>query len=161
MNACTATLARWAVTVAVGLASVSAGAVELRGFRGVPWGSDVQSLGAAELVASGGEVQCYRRERENLLYGDSPINEVRFCFHRNHLFMVVIDSKVDQNALLAEFQGTYGPPNVRVPARAAWGDASTRARVEIVAPAVGAPASLRMVSNEFEPREKHVRMDAP
>ncbi|HEX6703154.1 MAG TPA: hypothetical protein VF169_00230 [Albitalea sp.] len=144
-----------AAVVAWGLSAMTANAVELRGFRGVPWGAAPDSLGAAAVVAERGEVRCYRRERENLLYGDSPIREVRFCFHRNHLFGVEIDSEVDQRTLRAEFQSSYGPPAFSVPSRASWGDQSTRARVEIVAPPTGSPASLHIFSNEFEPSEKH------
>src|SRR5204863_3239528 len=136
---------RFAALATLALSSWSVGAVELRGFRGIPWGAEADSLGEAVQVSSRDGVQCFRRAQENLLYGDAPITDVRFCFHEDHLFLVVIDSELDQKALLAEFEGTYGPPDVRVPTLIAWGDRSTRARVEIVAPATGKPASMRML----------------
>ena len=142
-----------AVLAAASLASAASQAVELRGFRGVPWGAGVDSLGASQLAYSDGEVSCYRRERENMLYGDSPVKEIRFCFHEGHLFMVALDADVDLDTLVREFVATYGAPDWRVPAKTTWGDRSTRARVEMVAPAQGG-ASMLMYSNEFEPRAR-------
>ncbi len=143
-----------AVVLAVLAASaISAQAIELRGFRGVPWGADVQSLGEARLVSVDGEVRCYRRERENMLYGDSPVKDIRFCFHRDRLFLVALDAAVDLDTLARDFQATYGPPAWRVPTKITWGDRSTRARVEMVAPAEGG-ASMLMFSNEYEPRAR-------
>jgi hypothetical protein len=127
---------------------MGAGAVDLRGFRGFAWGSDVDSLGDARQVSSEGGVQCYRRESENLLYGDSALREVRYCFHEARLFLVVVDSKVDSATLAAEFHGTYGPPVQHTARKATWGDAGSRARVEIS----GTPASMRIWSNEYTPR---------
>jgi hypothetical protein len=137
--------------LAAAAAAMPAGAVELRGFRGFAWGVDADSLGEAQQVSSDAGVQCYRRERENLLYGDSPIREVRYCFHDDRLFLVIVDSQVDEATLAAEFQVTYGPPSLRAKALSVWGDASTAVRVEID----GAPAAMRIWSNEYAPREKH------
>src|ERR1043166_5809024 len=109
---------RLLAVAALATAAWSAGAIELRGFRGFAWGADVDSLGEAQQVSSDGGVQCYRRMNENLLYGDSPIREVRYCFHDDRLFLVVIDSQVDEPALTAEVQSTYGPPAVHAPAKA-------------------------------------------
>jgi len=138
--------------IAAAVLSMPAGAVELRGFRGFAWGTDVDSLGAAQQVSSEAGVRCYRRERENLLYGDSPLREVRYCFHDDRFFLVIVDSKVDAATLAAEFKGTYGPPADQTPARAVWGDASSRTRIEIG----GAPASMRIWSNEYAPRSARV-----
>ena len=134
--------------IAASALSTPAGAVDLRGFRGFAWGTDVDSLGAAQQVSSEPGVQCYRRERENLLYGDSPLRSVRYCFHDDRFFLVILDSTVDGATLAAEFQSTYGPPADQTAAHAVWGDASSRARVEIA----GAPASMRIWSNEYAPR---------
>lgn len=147
---------RWAgvaMLAALGAVTASAQAIELRGFRGVPWGASVQSLGEAKLAYIQGEVSCYRRERENMLYGDAPVKDVRYCFHHDRLFMVALDAQVDLDTLVREFQATYGPPDWRVPAKTAWGDRSTRARVEMLTPAEGG-ASMLMYSNEFEPRAR-------
>jgi len=135
------------------LASAAAGAVELRGFRGVPWGAGADSLGVSQLAYTQGEVSCYRRERENMLYGDSAVKDIRYCFHQDRLFMVALDAEVDVETLVHEFEASYGPPDVRVPAKTSWGDRSTRARVEMVAPAQGG-ASMLMYSNEYEPRAR-------
>lgn len=139
--------AAWAAGTVLALASLAAGAVELRGFRGVAWGAGVASLGDAEPASAEDGLRCFRRERENLLYGDVPLSEVRFCFRDDRLVMVVLDAQVDPRTLRAEFQNTYGPPRASSASSARWGDASTRARVEIVAPASGARASMRMVAN--------------
>lgn len=126
-------------------------AVELRGFRGVLWGDDVSRLGPAERVQAGGELSCYRRERENLLFGDSPLAEVRYCFHRGRLFMVLLEANVDLATLRAEFESSYGPPDAGSPTRVLWGSKTSATRVELV-PAVGQRASMRIYSSEYEPR---------
>jgi hypothetical protein len=154
MNTPWSCLVSWSLRLAVlvaAAAAMPAGAVELRGFRGFAWGADADTLGEAQRVSSEGGVQCYRRERENLLYGDNPIREVRYCFHDDRLFLVVVDSEVDASALAAEFESTYGPPTQRAKAWSAWGDATTPVRVEIA----GAPASMRIWSNEHAPHERH------
>ena len=153
MTASTRRLAMLAVLIGSAFASAAASAVELRGFRGVPWGGNVDSLGVSQVAYRSGEVTCYRRERENMLYGDSPVTDIRYCFHRNQLFMVALDAEVALDVLVREFAGTYGPPDWRVPAKTSWGDHSTRARVEMVAPAEGG-ASMLMYSNEYEPRAR-------
>ena len=135
------------------LAASASQAIELRGFRGVPWGAGVDSLGASQLAYTDGDVRCYRRERENMLYGDSPVKDIRYCFHQDQLFMVALDAEVALDTLVQEFAATYGPPDWRVPAKTTWGDRSTRARVEMVAPAEGG-ASMLMYSNEYEPPAK-------
>jgi hypothetical protein len=136
----------------LGLACLSANAFELRGFRGVVWGSASAQLGAASLVSSRGDVACYKRERENMLLGDSPISEVRYCFHRDRLYMVVVDSEADSAALVAEFESTYGAPHVRQPKVVTWGGKSTPARAELVSSAPGRPASvLTIYSNKYDP----------
>jgi hypothetical protein len=142
------------LAVLLACASMGAGAVELRGFRGFAWGSDVDSLGDARQVSSEGGVQCYRRERENLFYGDSALREVRYCFHEGRLFLVVVDSNADSATLAAEFQSTYGPPAQRMAHKATWGDSGSRARVEIS----GVPASMRIWSNEYTPRSARIDM---
>ena len=156
-------IALFAVLVA---ASACAGALELRGFRGVAWGADVQSLGAAQQVSSGDGVQCFQRERENLLYGDAPIRQVRFCFRDDRLFLVIVDAEVGRQALVAEFASSYGAPDEESATRSTWGDGTTRARAEIVGPASGAAASMRIYSGVYEPRENHAhsggaRSDVP
>jgi len=153
MNASTRRLVMLAAAAGLALAAAASHAVELRGFRGVPWGAGVDSLGPSQLAYTHGDVSCYRRERENMLYGDSPLKEVRFCFHQDHLFMVALDAEVPLDTLVREFEGSYGPPDWRVPAKTTWGDHATRARVEMIAPAQGG-ASMLMYSNEYAPRAK-------
>ena len=137
--------------LAAAVLAAHAGAVEMRGFRGFAWGADADSLGVSQRVASEAGMQCYRRDHENLLYGDSPLRDVRYCFHDDRLFLVIVESQVDEATLTNEFQLSYGPPSQRAPAKSVWGDATSRTRVEID----GAPASMRIWSNEYAPREKH------
>ena len=136
----------------LGLACLSANAFELRGFRGVSWGATSAQLGPANVVSSSGDVSCYKRERENMLFGDSPISEVRYCFHRDRMYMVAVDSPADSAALVAEFQRTYGPPHARQSKVVAWGGKSTPARAELVSSAAGRSASvLTIYSNKYDP----------
>lgn len=150
-NAARTMFAAWAFA-SLSLVCLSANAFELRGFRGVVWGSTSAQLGPASIVSSSGDVTCYKRERENMLFGDSPISEVRYCFHRDHLYMVAVDSEVDSAALVAEVQRTYGAPHVRQSNVLTWGEKSTPARAELVSSAAGHPASvLTIYSNQFDP----------
>lgn len=136
----------------LGLACASANAFELRGFRGAVWGSASAQLGPASVVSSRGDVACYKRERENMLLGDSPISEVRYCFHRDRLYMVAVDSEADSTVLVAEFQRTYGAPHVRQSNVVTWGGKSTPARAELVSSAAGRPTSLLTIySNKYDP----------
>lgn len=143
------------LVIAAALASGAVHAVELRGFRGVAWGAGVDSLGASsQLASTDGAVSCYRRERENMMYGDSRVTDIRFCFHDDHLFMVSVQADSTVEMLANEFQSTYGPPDVRAPIKTAWGDRSSATRVEIVASAQGPGASMLMYSGKYEPTPK-------
>jgi len=109
-------------------------------------------LGPAAVDHANGDVVCYKRERENMLFGDSPVNEVRYCFHQDRLFVVTLDSAVSLKAMITELQRTYGPPNARLHNTASWGSASSSARAELVSPPAGGPPSrLTSYSNRFEP----------
>jgi len=134
----------------LGLAATASNAFELRGFRGVDWGEAPQVLGVATVAQAEGDVACYQRERENLLLGDSALNEVRYCFHQNRLFMVTLDAAVDQKALMAEFQRAYGRPDARSGQAASWGGKASSARAELVAQGRSA-ARLTLYSNQIEP----------
>ncbi len=134
-------------------ACASAGAVDLVGFRGVPWGAQPDSVEPAELVSAQGEQRCYRRERENMLWGESPLSAVTFCFHRDRFYMAVVESKTDVQTLSAEFKSMYGAPSMAAPTRVVWGSRNGIARAEIVAPMPGGTATMRLTSNEFEPRQ--------
>ena len=85
-------IALFAVLVA---ASACAGALELRGFRGVAWGADVQSLGAAQQVSSGDGVQCFAPD--GTLIGKIKLPEgcANVCFgmlRNDRLFMTATTS---------------------------------------------------------------------
>jgi hypothetical protein len=148
------TLTRRLLVMALGLAACAGAAgVELVGFRGVPWGAEPDSVEPAQLVSAQGEYRCYKRERENLLWGDSPLSEVRFCFHRDRFYMAVLESKTDVDTLASDFKSMYGAPTMEAPTRVEWGNRYGAARAEISAAAPGGAATLRLTSNEFEPRE--------
>jgi hypothetical protein len=155
--------AKLAALVCLGAASLGAGALELRGFRGIAWGDGADTLGSAALAHADGDVACFKREHENMLFGDSPLNDVRYCFHQDHLFMVTLDSAVSLKALISEFQRAYGPPVARLPHAASWGSAASSARAELVSlPTGGSPSRLTIYSNRFAPQwAKSGRADMP
>jgi hypothetical protein len=143
------TLARSLVLIGAALCASAASAVELKGFRGLMWGDAPSYLGAAELVQAEGSVACYRRHNENMLFGDSPLAAVRYCFQRDRLFLVVLDSTVNLNSLLADFKSGYGAPDVQTAAYARWGAADANLIVDISTPAAGAAATMRIVASDY------------
>jgi hypothetical protein len=151
MTSPTRSFAKLAAVLCLGAASLAADALELRGFRGIAWGDAADNLGPAAVEHSDGDVVCYKRERENMLFGDSPVSEVRYCFHDDRLFMVTLDSAVGLQAMIAELERTYGPPEALVRNTASWGNASSGARAELVSPPAGGPPSrLTIYSTKFE-----------
>lgn len=149
MNSLHHTAAKLTAVFCLGLAAMSASAFELRGFRGVSWGEGVEALGAVTVAHNEGEVTCYQRDRENLLFGDTPLNGVRYCFHQDRLFMVAIDAAANAKALTAEFQRTYGRPTAQRHQAASWGAKGSATRAELAAS--GATARLVIYSNTIEP----------
>jgi hypothetical protein len=146
------TLAKLAAIVCLCLASLGAQALELRGFRGVSWGDGADSLGPASAEQAGGDVVCYRRERENMLFGERTVNQLRYCFHQDKLFMVSLDSAAGMTAMRAELQRTYGPPREWLNNTASWGNALSVARADLVSLSSGGSRSrLTIRSNQFEP----------
>jgi hypothetical protein len=131
------------------LAPLQSQALQMRGFRGLMWGDPPAHLGSAALITRDGEVQCYQRERENLLFGDTELRAVRYCFHRERLFMVVLEPVNGIAALRAEFERGYGAPDKVSGSAVQWGLGSDSISAEIAAPAAGTPASLRLLAREF------------
>ncbi|GAB4552327.1 MAG: hypothetical protein IV105_00505 [Rhizobacter sp.] len=149
MNPIRPTAAKLTAVFCLGLAAMSASAFELRGFRGVSWGEGVEALGAVTVSHSEGEVTCYQRDRENLLFGDTPLNGVRYCFHQDRLFLVAIDAAANAKTLTTEFQRTYGRPSTQRGQAASWGAKGSGSRAELAAS--GATARLVIYSNTIEP----------
>lgn len=149
MNSIRPTVAKLTAVFCLGLAAMGASAFELRGFRGVSWGEGVEALGAVTVSHSEGEVTCYQRDRENLLFGDTPLNGVRYCFHQDRLFLVAIDAAANAKTLTAEFQRTYGRPSTQRGQAASWGAKGSGSRAELAAS--GATARLVIYSNTIEP----------
>ncbi len=141
--------AKWAALVCLSLAAVGVHAFELRGFRGVSWGEGVEALGDAKVAYTDGDVACYQRERENLIFGDSALKGVRYCFHQDRLFMVALEAAVEAKVLAAEFEHTYGRPDGRRGQAASWGSKTSGTRADLVAS--GATARLTLYSNKIEP----------
>jgi len=135
------------------LGLVAAGGVnafELRGFRGVSWGEGVEALGASTVAQVVGEVTCYQREHENMLYGNTPLNGVRYCFHKDRLFMVTLDAPVTPKAFVAEFQRLYGRPDSLRGEAASWGTKVSGTRAELAS--VGHDVTqLKIYSKKIEP----------
>jgi hypothetical protein len=140
-----------AVLLLCTLADAHAAPPQMRGFRGLMWGDPPAHLGTAELVARDGNVQCYRRQRENLLFGDAALRSVLYCFHQDRLFLAVLDSTVDVATLSAEFEQGYGPPDTRTAVEVHWGDGTSAVSAEVVRPSASAPASLRLRAKAYAP----------
>jgi hypothetical protein len=137
------------IAAGLSLLALGASALELRGFRGVMWGEGVEALGAAAVVAhTEGDVVCYQRERENLLFGDSALQGVRYCFHNDRFVMVALDAAVGPKALVAEFRRTYGRPVLHAN-HASWGNKASGTRAELVAQGESA-ARLSIYSNKID-----------
>lgn len=141
------TAARLIAATSLALAALGAQAIELRGFRGVAWGDDASRLGAATLVYRHGEVSCYQRAQENLLFGDSALTSVRYCFHEDRLFLVTLEAAATARALEAELARTYGRPDVRRGAVVAWDGRTSGARLT----AQGKQAQLTLYASDLEP----------
>jgi hypothetical protein len=147
----TATVSKLFAVAALALSAVAAQAVEMRGFRGILWGEPSVQLGAAEVVSQDGEVSCYRRERENLLFGDSEVSSVRYCFVQDQLFFVSIDSDSATPVLANEFGRTYGKPQVQKAGRLVWGGKAGASRAEWLPQLSGQRGSTLMIySSQFD-----------
>ncbi|MEO8151605.1 MAG: hypothetical protein ABI605_00945 [Rhizobacter sp.] len=144
------TAAKLSAVFCLGLAAMGANAFELRGFRGVSWGEGAEALGASVVSHSEGDVACYQRERENLLFGDTALNGVRYCFHQDHLVMVILDAPVAPKALTAEFQRSYGRPDAQRGGAGSWGGKSSGTRAEVMTSG-NSVARLTIYSNKIEP----------
>ena len=150
MKSIPAALSRCSLALSLGLVAFGANAFELRGFRGVAWGQGAEALGEAVVAHADGDLACYQRESESMLFGDSALNDVRYCFQHNRLVMVALDAAVDPKALALQFQRTYGRPDARKGQVASWGRRSTGARAELVAQGASA-ARLTLYANPIEP----------
>ena len=120
-------------------------AAEIRGFRGIAWGDSAARLGPVQQVSKTAGVTCYERASESLVFGDSVIEGVRFCFRQDRLFMVAIASRAPPERIRAEFQSTYGPPDKRSPGSMSWLARSSPSRAELVY-AKGQPTVLSIYS---------------
>lgn len=129
--------------------AAQAASPQMRGFRGLMWGDPPAHLGSALEVARDGDVRCYQRERENLLFGDSGLRSVQYCFRHDKLFMVALDSLVEAGALRAEFERGYGPPDESRGLTLRWRSAGEPVSAEIVSRKANAPATLRLRSDNF------------
>lgn len=128
----------------------TAHAIELRGFRGMMWGDPPTHLGAARRVSAQAGVQCYEREQENLLFGDVPLRWVRYCFHRDALYLVQLSAVGQDDGLRTEFERGYGVPGGGGAASPRWGDPQHDVSAEI-AGAAGAAAVLQLRSHRHAP----------
>lgn len=146
-------LAKAALALCFGVAGMAtAHAFELQGFRGVSWGDDASLLGAAKLVHEQGELRCYRRERENLMFGDSPLKDVRYCFRNDRLFLVMIEADATREDMVPQFQRTYGPPHLRSAAMVSWGGKADAVHVEMLSAPGSRHTLLRIHSKDYAPQ---------
>jgi hypothetical protein len=144
------TAARLFAVCCMGLTTVGAQAFELRGFRGVSWGEGAEALGAATVVQTVGDATCYLRERENMLFGDIALNAVRYCFHQDRLFVVMLDAPVPPKTFIADFARSYGAPNARRGQSASWGTKASGTRADLAASG-DETARLTIYSSKIEP----------
>jgi hypothetical protein len=133
-------------------AGATVSAAGLKGFRGVAWGDDVDTLGPARLVQTDGDVRCYQRERENMMFGEAPLNDVRYCFNRGQLFMVTLEAAAPQEALVRELRDSYGAPTLRSAGFAQWGGKSAATRVELLAQPNTRRTTMHIYSTQHEPQ---------
>ena len=133
----------------LGFAAMSAQALELRGFRGVAWGEGAEALREAAVTQTDGAVTCYQRERENLIFGNSALNGVRYCFRQDRLVMVLIDAAVDSTTLITEFERTYGRADAQRGLAASWGGKSSKTLAD-VATNGSSGARLAIYSNQVD-----------
>lgn len=134
---------------ALSLSVAGAHALELRGFRGIPWGADVAQLGPSEQVSIEGDVSCHTRVDENLLFGNISLKSIHYCFNKGQFFLVKIESKVSSKTLSDEFQRTYGPPTELTPKAFIWGQDVGRSRAE-VSSLGGSVSSLRLIAKQLD-----------
>lgn len=145
-------LVKLALTLCLGTAGLSAAAVELKGFRGISWGEESDALGPAKLAQVDGDVRCYHRVRENMLFGDATLSEVRYCFNRNQLFMVTLEAAATPESLVAELRGTYGVPTLRSAGFVQWGGKTAQTRVELLAAPKSGRTTMHIYSTAHEPQ---------
>lgn len=149
-----------AATLLVGaLFTLGAQAFELRGFRGVHWGEGVDALRDVGPAQVDGDVACYQRDRENLIFGDTELSRVRYCFHHDRLVMVMLDAPVARPAFAAEFQRTYGRPAVQTDRADVWGGVPSTTQAELVAQGAQAARLTLSVSRiEADAARRMVRL---
>jgi hypothetical protein len=140
----TVLLATTSAALSLALVVLDAQAFELRGFRGVHWGEGADALRGVTLMQRDGDVDCRQRETENLIFGDTHLTGVHYCFHRDRLVMVVLDAPVKRSTFSTEFQQTYGRPDAQLDGADTWGDASSTTRARLVA--LGPARSRLMLS---------------
>ncbi|MBL0728815.1 hypothetical protein [Piscinibacter sp. HJYY11] len=126
---------RFAAVATLALGSwvaLGAQAFELRGFRGMHWGEGAEALRDAGPAQVDGDVACYQRERENLIFGDTELSGVHYCFHNDRLVMVMLEAPVAREAFSAEFQRTYGRPAKHNAHADVWGGVPSTTHAELV-----------------------------
>lgn len=140
---------RWFAAACLVLGASAAQAFQLQGFRGLAWGDAAGRLGESRLVAQEGDVACYQRRHENLLFGDSTLTSVRYCFVHDRLFMVTLAAAVDAKALTRQVARTYGQPDAQRGPAAVWGVPASGSYAELVAH--GKRSQLSFYSGRHEP----------
>lgn len=133
MSSRTVPTSRFLAALCLGLAAMGAQALEMRGFRGVAWGDGAEALGPASVAPADGSLNCYTRERENLLFADATLSGVRYCFRNDRLVRVMIDAAVDAQALASQVERLYGHADAQRGLTASWGAASSKTRADVMA----------------------------
>ena len=144
------TFARILGLLYLGALATTVHALEMRGFRGVSWGEGAAALGEAHAVYSHGDTVCYRRARENMVFGQVALQAVQYCFQRDRLFMVIVDAAVEPKAVIAEFQSAYGSPQARAGQGVSWGGPTSGTRADL-SPRTASATRLTIYSNTIAP----------
>lgn len=126
--ACSRALTALALTVTT---VCNASALDLRGFRGLWWGDELERLGDARQVSAQGSQVCYQRTNENLLFGDIELRALLFCFDNGRFTSVRIDANARLEQLGAEFQATYGVPDSERNGHPVWGKPSEKTHARL------------------------------
>ncbi|MGC2077687.1 MAG: hypothetical protein WA728_16985, partial [Xanthobacteraceae bacterium] len=82
---------------------------EPSGFRGIPWGTPLSSLGIQMKLDPTGGGNLYRRTNDKLMLGDVPLVKVLYHFHRGTFGSAFLKSAPETDTqMIAAFKAQFG-----------------------------------------------------
>jgi len=105
-------------TVLVLAAFSAAGAVELDGFRGIKWGTELATLSSAEFIrvpsfkGIAPDVESYRRQNDEMKVAGVAVENINYNFRKGKLVSVNIDFRgfLSYERVVAFCKEEFGPP---------------------------------------------------